>query len=489
MKKTGILLPVFSLPGSERIGTLGREAYAFIDFLSQAKQDFWQMLPIHPTGYGDSPYQSFSAYAGNPYFIDLEELVKLHLLKKNDLIFIPVQPDHSAIDYESLFYQKIPLLKKAYQNHHRLQEEYDRFKKKNRWVHEYGLFMALKEFFHHVSWIEWPMPYRFHEKKALQTFYLDHQQAVEEYIFMQFLFFRQWDQLKKYARKKKVQLIGDIPIYVAYDSADVWSSPSLFQLDENRYPTKVAGVPPDYFSATGQLWGNPLYRYDKMKKNHYRWWVSRIRHAMKLFDVLRIDHFRGFSAYYAIPYPAEDATRGTWEEGPGFELFEQLNKRLNKPRIIAENLGLLDEKVDQLIEKTDYPGMKILEFELTDLENIKQLKAGPDHCFLYPGTHDNDTFIGWYQKLPEETRQLINREFHYVPFKDQLSEKLRAYCYGLPQETVIFSMQDILGLDSFARINVPGSVSFNWQYRFSERKWNKKLADQLALQKQKWQQK
>lgn len=486
MKKTGILLPLFSLPNAYGIGTIGKEAYCFIDFLKQSCQDYWQLLPIHPTGYKDSPYQSFSCYAGNPYFIDLDELVKMNLLTIEELKNSNLQSTSSYIDYGKIFNFKLPLLKKTYQKCFLYQTEYEKFKKENHWVYEYALFMALKEFFNQLPWYEWPFAYKSHKRKALQSFYREHTREVEEHIFIQFLFFRQWDALKRYAKKANIELIGDIPIYVAYDSADVWSATSFFQLDEHYHPTMVAGVPPDYFSKTGQLWGNPLYRYDRMKENHYAWWVKRLKHALKLFDVLRIDHFRGFSEYYAIPFGNNTAMDGIWKEGPGNELFVQVQKRLNRPKIIAENLGLLDEKVEQLIQKTQYPGMKILEFEFASETCLESFYQSSTHNFVYPGTHDNDTFIGWYQKATDEEKALVNEQMHYVSFQDNLSKKMIEYCYQLPHDHIIILMQDILGFDSFARINKPGTSEGNWQYRFLDRMWNKSLASYLARMKMKW---
>lgn len=486
MKKTGILLPIFSLPNKYGIGTLGKNAYKFIDFLSDSKQDLWQILPTNPTSYGDSPYQSFSTFAQNPYFIDLEMLVKDKLLTNKDLKESNLFNNSSYIDYGNIFYNKMKLLKKAYLKSSLFEKQFNYYKKNTFWVKDYAMFMVLKEYHNNVSWDNWDDLYKYRNDKALKDFYKSHKDEVEAYMFMQFLYNRQWKQLLKYAHSKNIKIVGDMPIYVAYDSVDVWMNPELFMLDQWLKPTVVAGVPPDYFSETGQLWGNPIYNYEIMKKDNYSWWSKRIGEALKLLDYVRIDHFRGFSAFYTIPYGMKDAKVGTWVKGPGMDLFARINENFNNPNIIAENLGLLDDDVNKLIEDTTYPGMKILEFEMYSMDNIKSLRKINPNNILYPGTHDNNTFVGWYnENASKDEKENINKELGYTG-KNNLTNCLIKYCYQSNFDYVIILMQDILGLDSSARINMPGSSEGNWRFMFKESNFNKKTSDKLASYKEKY---
>ena len=486
MKKTGILLPIFSLPNKYGIGTLGKNAYKFIDFLSDSKQDLWQILPTNPTSYGDSPYQSFSTFAQNPYFIDLEMLVEDKLLTNKDLKESNLFNNSSYIDYGNIFYNKMKLLKKAYLKSSLFEKQFNYYKKNTFWVKDYAMFMVLKEYHNNVSWDNWADLYKYRNDKALKDFYKSHKDEVEAYMFMQFLYNRQWKQLLKYAHSKNIKIVGDMPIYVAYDSVDVWMNPELFMLDQWLKPTVVAGVPPDYFSETGQLWGNPIYNYEIMKKDNYSWWNKRIGEALKLLDYVRIDHFRGFSAFYTIPYGMKDAKVGTWVKGPGMDLFAKINENFNNPNIIAENLGLLDDDVNKLIENTNYPGMKILEFEMYSMDNIKSLRKINPNNILYPGTHDNNTFIGWYnENASKEEKDNVNKELGYTG-KNNLTNCLIKYCYQSNFDYVIILMQDILGLDSSARINMPGSSEGNWRFMFKESNFNKKTSDKLASYKEKY---
>lgn len=486
MKKTGILLPIFSLPNKYGIGTLGKNAYKFIDFLSDCKQDLWQILPTNPTSYGDSPYQSFSTFAQNPYFIDLEMLVEDKLLTNKDLKESNLFNNSSYIDYGNIFYNKMKLLKKAYLKSSLFERQFNYYKKNTFWVKDYAMFMVLKEYHNNVSWDNWDDLYKYRNDKALKEFYKSHKDEVEAYMFMQFLYNRQWKQLLKYAHSKNIKIVGDMPIYVAYDSVDVWMNPELFMLDQWLKPTVVAGVPPDYFSETGQLWGNPIYNYEIMKKDNYSWWSKRIGEALKLLDYVRIDHFRGFSAFYTIPYGMKDAKVGTWLKGPGMDLFSKINRNFNNPNIIAENLGLLDDDVNKLIEDTTYPGMKILEFEVYSMDNIKSLRKINPNNILYPGTHDNNTFIGWYnENASKEEKENVNKELGYTG-KNNLTNCLIKYCYQSNFDYVIILMQDILGLDSSARINMPGSSEGNWRFMFKESNFNKKTSDKLASYKEKY---
>ncbi|MCI5745550.1 MAG: 4-alpha-glucanotransferase [Erysipelotrichaceae bacterium] len=481
MKKVGILLPFFSLPNKYGIGTLGKSAYDFVDFLSLAKQDYWQVLPTNPTSYGDSPYQSFSVFAQNPYFIDLEYLVADHLLTKKDLNESYLANDTNKIDYGNIFYNKMRLLKKAYQKHNLFNDEFETFKNENKfWLFDYALFMVLKEHHNNKAWNEWDECYKYRNKDALNAFCKENKEAIEAYMFMQYLYFKQYNMLLKYAHSKNILIIGDTPIYVAYDSVDVWKNPEMFLLDEKYNPTLVAGVPPDYFSATGQLWGNPLYNYQQMEENNFSWWVKRVEFSLKLFDYLRIDHFRGFSAFYAIPFGSENAINGHWIEGPKMKLFNAIKNNVKPLNIIAENLGLLDDDVYKLIDDCTFPGMRILEFEMYSKDNLNQLKNISANNIIYPGTHDNNTFVGWYNHEASEVEKAnVNDELQLCS-GDNIAEKLLKYGYTLPQDYFIISLQDILGLDSDARINIPGSNQGNWQYIFKEKDFNDSLAIKIA---------
>ena len=479
-------MPVFSLPSKYGIGTLGKSAYKFIDFLSEAKQDLWQVLPSNPTSYGDSPYQSFSIYAQNPYFIDLELLVKDKLITKEDLKNAHLENDSNYIDYGNIFNNKMALLRKASKNRDLFKSQFDYFKQTNKWVYDYALFMVLKQHHDYKAWNQWEDKYKYKDEKALKEFYNEHKEDIISYMFMQFLYAKQWKDVLKYAHSKNVSIVGDMPIYVAYDSVDVWNDPDLFMLDQEYNPVDVAGVPPDYFSKTGQLWGNPLYNYEKMKQDNYAWWVNRVRYSLKQTDYVRIDHFRGFSAYYAIPFGEETAINGKWVKGPGMDLFNVINSELNNPKIIAENLGLLDDDVNQLIKDTTYPGMKILEFEVYSQESINELKQLDANNILYPGTHDNNTFIGWYKEnSSEEERRLILKEFK-LKENEGLTEGLIRYCYNSQFDYVIMLLQDVLGYDSNTRYNYPGKGSGNWQYMFKEEDFDSLTAKKLARYKEKY---
>lgn len=486
MKKTGILLPIFALPNKYGIGTMGKEAYKFIDFLKASKQDLWQILPTNPTSYGDSPYQSFSTYAQNPYFIDLEMLVEDKLLTKKDLKESYLQSKSSYIDYGNIFYNKMRLLKKAYKKSYLFKNQFVAFKRRNFWLKDYAMFMVLKEAHGNQAWNTWKDEYKYRDEKALARFYKENKEAVEAYMFMQYLYAKQWKNVLEYAHKQGIEVVGDMPIYVAYDSVEVWANKDLFLLDQWCNPCCVAGVPPDYFSATGQLWGNPIYNYPKMAEDGYAWWDKRISYSLKILDYVRIDHFRGFSAYYTVPFGAPNAINGQWVKGPGMDLFGRINEKYNNPKIIAENLGLLDDDVNQLIKDTTYPGMKILEFEVYSYEASRKLANEDPNNVLYPGTHDNNTFIGWYNENASwEDKNNLHRELNHKE-GDNLINNLIKYCYSSNYNYVVFLMQDILGLGSETRYNFPGQASGNWQFRFSKGHFSKKLARKLASYKDKY---
>ena len=469
MRCSGILMPISSLPSPYGIGTLGAEARSFVDFLSAAGQACWQILPICPTSYGDSPYQSFSSYAGNPYFIDLDDLAADGLLKPGEYRGLEWGDDPARVDYAKLYAARYPVLRQAAE---RLlagpQEEYLAFcKMQARWLDDYALFMALKDQHGGASWFTWPEDIRFRRPEALA----DAQEALADEIrfwkVVQFLFFRQWTALKAYANGKGISIIGDLPIYVAGDSADVWASPEQFQLDENRMPTEVSGCPPDGFAADGQLWGNPLFDWERMKRDGYQWWLNRIAFQLTIYDILRIDHFRGFDAYYAIPYGDATARNGRWRPGPGLDFFQVVNEKFGNPDIIAEDLGFLTDSVRKLLRDTGYRGMKVLElaFDSRDPAARDYLPFRyPAHCAAYTGTHDNDTILGWLVTAPRED---IERAKAYLRLNEQ-----EGYHWGVirevwasPADLAVIQAQDLLGLGSEARMNTPSTVGGNWQWR------------------------
>ena len=483
MRSSGILLPVASLPSKYGIGAFSKEAYEFVDLLEAAGQSIWQVLPLGPTGYGDSPYQSFSTFAGNPYFIDLEELIKRGWLTKKDCERVDFGSDESKVDYEKIYRGRFRLLKKAYKNSGIEKEKgFRSFVKENSyWLTDYTLFMAIKDANKGKSFDKWPEGLKKHKKAALEEIKKDPKiaESMGCYAFMQYLFFEQWFSLKEYANKKGVKIIGDIPIYVAYDSADYWSDPRLFKTDKNGTPTGVEGCPPDYFSATGQLWGNPLYDWEYHKKTGYAWWMKRLANCFRLYDAVRIDHFRGFDEYYNIPYGAENAIGGHWEKGPGYELFETMKKTLGKKDIIAEDLGYLTDSVVKLVKKTGYPGMKVLEFAFDSNEDNDYLPHNFEkNCVVYTGTHDNDTAKGWYENLNSKDKKYA-REYLNVKSAKDIEKALIRLALASTADTAIIPMQDYLGLGSEGRINIPSTLGGNWCWRMKKSELDPGLAEEI----------
>ncbi len=472
MRASGILLPIASLPSKYGIGTFSKSAYDFIDVLKAAGQKYWQILPLGPTGYGDSPYQSFSTFAGNPYYIDLDSLLEEGLLTVEECESYDFGSNSRYIDYEKIYLSRFKLLRKAYDRCDiREQKLFIEFQEKNAfWLKDYVLYMAVKNHFAGVSWTEWDYDIKLREASALQRYQEELANEIQFYEFLQYMFTKQWNKLKDYANQNAIQLFGDIPIYVALDSADTWSHPELFQLDENRNPMAVAGCPPDGFSATGQLWGNPLYNWGYHKETNYKWWIQRIEYNLGIYDMLRVDHFRGFDEYYSIPFGNPTAEYGKWEKGPGYELFHEIHNQLGNVNIVAEDLGFLTQSVLELVKKTGYPGMKVLEFAFDSREESDYLPHNyNENCLVYTGTHDNETLRGWYETIPFEDRELSKEYMNN--FHSNLSEVHWDFI-RLGQQSVaklcIIPVQDYLGLGHEARINTPSTLGDNWKWRMYE---------------------
>lgn len=480
MRKSGILLAVSSIPSKYGIGTFSKEAYEFVDFLEKAGQSLWQILPLGPTGYGDSPYQSFSTFAGNPYYIDMEEFIEKGFLTREDCENAGFL-EGAFVDYEKIFYGKFELLKKAFLNSNITEDvDYRKFVADNQaWLPDYALYMAVKDSFGGISWIEWDEDIKLRKKEALQKYREELKEQVEFYQFQQYYFAKQWKALKKYANKKGIEIVGDIPIYVALDSADTWANPQLFQVDEECIPVAVAGCPPDAFSATGQLWGNPLYDWEYMKKTEYAWWVERIRYCYEIYDIVRIDHFRGFDEYYSIPYGDPTAEFGHWEQGPGYELFKVIKKNLGKIKVIAEDLGFLTDTVIKLVEKTGYPGMKVLQFAFDSREESDYLPHNyVKNSIVYTGTHDNDTTKHWYEVLDKQDKRFANRYLDGANINNICKKMIRS-ALGSVADTAVIPMQDYLELDGDARMNEPSTLGKNWKWRLVEGQLTDKLAKEI----------
>lgn len=471
-RASGILLPIASLPSRYGIGTFSRCAYDFVDFLERAGQRYWQILPLGPTGYGDSPYQSFSTFAGNPYFIDLDQLAEEGLLSEEECEAIDAQEDGQYIDYQKLYETRFDILRKAYERSSLAEKpEYQDFLEENKeWLEDYCLFMAVKDWFGGKSFAEWDEDIRLRRPEAMERFRELLAEEIDFYRFQQFYFQKQWYRLKKYANSHGVEIIGDIPIYVAFDSADTWSEPALFQFDENGTPSAIAGCPPDGFSATGQVWGNPLYDWEYHEKTGYAWWIKRMRRCFRLYDIVRVDHFRGFDEYFSIPYGQDTAQGGHWAKGPGIALFHALQKELGETRIIAEDLGFLTDSVIRFVRDTGYPGMKVLEFAFDSREESNYLPyTYTQNCVAYTGTHDNQTVVGWFRSLPEEDYRMAVR---YLDLKredeNEINWKMIRTVLASVADTAIIPIQDYLGLDDAARINTPSKLGGNWIWRMKK---------------------
>ena len=472
MRTSGILLPVFSLPGRYGIGCFSESAYHFIDYLAAAKQTYWQILPIGPTGYGDSPYQSFSTFAGNPYFISLENLIRDGLLTEAECDAAELEENESRIDYGKQYTERTNLLKKAFsRSRHAEEKEFLAFREENRyWLEDYALFMALKDAHGGTDFESWEEEIRDYREDALKKAAQVYRQDIAFYEFVQYEFLKEWKALRAYAAEKGIRIIGDIPIYVSHDSADFWAHRHLFMLDERGRIRMVAGVPPDGFSADGQLWGNPLYDWPKHKEEGYDWWLRRIGKCLELFDVIRIDHFRGFDEFFAIPAEDSTAKRGHWEQGPGIDLFRAIREKYGDTPIIAEDLGYVTDTVRELVRDTGFPNMKVLEFAFDSRDSTGAMEYLPyryqPNCVVYTGTHDNETVMGWIDNiLPEELLQV--KEYLDVRTEDkkEIVDKMVIMAMSSVADTSIIPMQDLLHLDNSARINHPSTQGCNWMWR------------------------
>lgn len=486
-RKCGILLPVSSLPSKYGIGCFGKAAYEFVDNLVKSGQSLWQILPLGPTSYGDSPYQSFSTFAGNPYFISLENLIEEGVLTKAECDEADFGGNPAKVDYARLYKERFPLLRKAYERS-RITEnpEFINFEKEQQyWLSDYALFMAVKGRFAGLPWSEWAQDIRLRQQNALDYYREELYFDIEFQKYMQFKFYEQWRKLKAYANEKGIQIIGDIPIYVAMDSADTWASPELFKLDENNCPIQAAGCPPDAFSKTGQLWGNPLYNWEIHKRTGFDWWVKRIAHCFTMYDVLRIDHFRGFDEYYAIPYGDTTAENGWWEKGPGMDLFRTISGRLGERSIIAEDLGYMTDSVKQLVYDSGYPNMRVLEFAFDERDTGNACDYlphnYPKNCVVYTGTHDNETLRAWFQDITPRERKMVRNYLHNFHSDDkEICRDLICLALRSVADTCMVPMQDYLGLDDKARMNQPSTLGKNWKWRLREGEFSKELQEELC---------
>lgn len=481
MRYSGILMHISSLPGAYGIGTMGVQAYRFVDFLKAARQHYWQILPVGPTGYGDSPYQSFCTYAGNHYLIDLDQLIQDGLLEPEEAG--PINCDTCQVDYGVLYHERNSVLRKAFSRFNRKTPEFLNFiLSESEWLADYSLFMALKSHFNGSPWLEWPEKIRFRDPETLGEYIRLLSEEICFHQFLQYQFYRQFSALRAYARKSGIEIIGDVPIYVPLDSSDVWSNPGLFQLDEaTRYPERVAGVPPDYFNADGQLWGNPLYNWEAMKETGYDWWIRRLRASSRIFDVVRIDHFRGFESYWAVPYGDATAQNGSWVKGPGMSLISAVKAALPELKFIAEDLGFVTQEVADLVRDSGFPGMKVLEFAFDSREEHDYMPhTYVSNSVCYTGTHDNETLMQWSEAAAPEDYLLACRYLGKQENESICNAMIRAGMASV-SDTFIVQMQDWLELGKESRMNHPGTLGGqNWRWRCTEEKITSELAERIA---------
>ena len=471
-RAAGILLSITSLPSKYGIGCFDKSAYDFVDWLKEAGQTYWQILPLGPTSYGDSPYQSFSTFAGNPYFISLDALIEEGVLTREECDRADFGEDAHDINYEKMYNSRYPLLRKAYERSNISENpNYQRFMAENEWwLSDYALFVAVKDRFDGAPWTEWAEDIRLRYGYSMEYYREELYFDIEFQQYLQFKFFEQWNALKAYANEKGIKIVGDIPIYVAMDSADAWAHPELFQLDEKNVPVAVAGCPPDGFSATGQLWGNPLYDWNYHRSTGYEWWVSRLWYCFNMYDVVRIDHFRGFDEYFSIPFGSSTALTGHWEKGPGIELFRRVEECLGWHEVIAEDLGYVTDSVRQMVLDSGFPGMKVLEFAFDSRDSGSANDYLPhnysENSVAYTGTHDNETIVGWFDMILESEQQMARNYLcdHYTP-DNMLYKSFIAAAMRSNAKTCIIPIQDYLGYDNSCRMNKPSTVGTNWRWR------------------------
>lgn len=468
-RSAGVLMPVSSLPAPYGIGTFGKSAYELVDKLVEARQKYWQVLPIGPTSFGDSPYASFSAFAGNPYFIDLDTLIEEGLLERDYVNSFMWNIEDKYVDYGLIYNSRFKVLRTAFENSNHFEtEEYKKFLKENEfWLEDYCIYSACKNKFSGTAWFDWDEDIKFRKKEALNDIKEELANEIDFYKFIQFKFYEQWNKLKSYANDKNIEIIGDIPIYVAYDSVDVWQNTDMFQLDEELNPKSVAGVPPDAFSETGQRWGNPIYNWKKIEEDDFSWWRKRMEHSAKLYDVIRIDHFIGMVKYYSIPAKDEDARNGKWQKGPGMKLIKVINESIGDKKIVAEDLGVKMPEVAEVLEKSGYPGMKVLEFAFDGDRKNGHLPYNWDkNIVAYGGTHDNDTLVGYFTGLEWWELGYIRE---YMECRngtiEDLVDKIFMTAYASVANVVIFQMQDVLKVGNIGRMNLPSSMGTNWRWR------------------------
>ena len=486
-RSSGILLHISSLPGDYGIGDFGKEAYNFVDFLVKSNQKNWQILPLGVTGFGDSPYQSFSAFAGNPYFIDLDELIETDLLSKEYVNSIDLGNDDRKVDYGILYINKMMILRTAYNNAinsskkeiviKTLNKKYDN----NRdWLREFALYMSLKAKNNNKSWLEWESEYKHVNSEAVSTFEAENQMEIFFWIFTQYYFFKQWKKLKAYANDHNINIIGDLPIYVAVDSADVWSNPEYYNLDDNFIPITVAGCPPDDFTEGGQLWGNPIYKWDLMEEQGYKWWIQRIKSSFQLFDIVRLDHFIGFETYYEIKYGAKDAVHGVWKKGPGIKLFNKIKEKLGDLNIIVEDLGHTTDAVKKLVLDSNFPNMKVMHFAFNPDDESEHSPHTLDRdSVIYTGTHDNHTTLGWLENV---SKLDLEYAVEYLNLNDdeKFNWGIIRGAWASPAYLAIAPMQDFLGLDDKARMNTPSTIGGNWTWRMKKEDITEELGKKIA---------
>ncbi len=483
MRKNGILMHISSLPSRYGVGTLGKEAREFVDFLKASGQTYWQLLPICPTSYGDSPYQSYSTFAGNPYFIDLDILAEEGLLYKEEYANINWESESDDVNYGVLYEKRYPILYKATERFLAAPPEaFMTFcEEQQGWLDNFATFMTLKDAHNGAPWWEWKASLRNCEPIAIASAQKEYEKEILFWKAIQYMFFKQWNLLKTYANENGIEIIGDLPIYVSLDSVDVWSEPKLFQLNDEKVPKEVAGCPPDAFSADGQLWGNPLYDWEYMEKDNYKWWINRIDYLCNIYDILRIDHFRGFEAYYAIPYGNTDAKEGVWKKGPGMKLFAAVQETIGRKRIIAEDLGFLTESVHELLKDSGFPGMKILEFAFDSRDESGSAYLPHnyiEHCVAYTGTHDNEPILGWIETADPADVAYAKEYLELTPEEGYHWGMMRGLFTSIAELTIV-QAQDILGLGSESRMNTPSTVGKNWRWRAKEGAFTPELAERL----------